>query len=286
MYISAIMTHLAEEKILPAANWDITALNGGTTSEVYRLDQENSMIYILKINKEKVTQAEAEFLLAYEHVSLLPNLVTVDRTYLYMIYTYIPGSTTTFNTCKKELLQTLVIDFINHYQTISSPEAWGWQNASVSSWGKFLSEEVLVATESLRPYLKKENMTIIPPSFTELTNSHLQQMPYLLHGDCGDHNFIIREEKLVGVIDPTPIFGWPHYDLIYAFFSSPHDVTKEALDFAIDRLIVKVPNNKQFYGEVLIILYQRLAICRKHHPADWQAYLEIWNYWNTIVNSQ
>lgn len=68
-------------------------------------------------------------------------------------------------------------------------------------------------------------------------------------------------------------------------FSSPHDLTKEILNSLTARLTVNTPNTKQLDEDVLIGLYQRLAICMKHHPADWLAYFEVWDYWSTIVDN-
>ncbi|MBT2572206.1 aminoglycoside phosphotransferase family protein [Planococcus sp. ISL-110] len=286
MDIPTIITQLTESNLLPPANWQYTALTGGTMSQAFLLRQENGSAYVLKFNKAMVTESEAEFLLAYQRVLLLPDLVAVDPSYCFMAYTYIPGSTVDpLNNSKKELLQTLVHGLINQYQPVSGKRGWGWQDATVSSWEQFLTEEVLAAKEILMPCLKKEGLQITAP-LPVAQNQNAQQKPYFIHGDCGIHNLIVREEKLVGVIDPMPILGYPHYDLIYAFFSSPADTTKETLDSAFGMLSMELPGNKQLYEEVLIGLYLRLAICVKHHPADFPAYLKAWSYWSRIVNSQ
>ena len=55
-------------------------------------------------------------------------------------------------------------------------------------------------------------------------------------------NFIFRENRLYGVIDPLPSLGDPLYDLIYAFCSTPEDLTKEAIDYAIKPCIFHKKN--------------------------------------------
>ncbi|KAA0957614.1 aminoglycoside phosphotransferase family protein [Planococcus sp. ANT_H30] len=282
MDITTILTQLNGDKL----DWTRTALSGGTRSEVYLLTKENDKAHVLKINKAETTQAEVDFLSTYQSISLLPDLTLVDPGFQFMVYTHIPGAiATSFNSSKNKLMQHLVSGLLNRYQPASTNEQWGWRGATVSTWEQFLTAEVEAAKEILAPCFKRAGLHIEAPVPTKREQANLQPIPYLLHGDCVFHNFLVSEEQLTGIIDPTPIFGWPHYDLIYAFFSSPYDLTKEGFDAAAAKLTVNTSNTKQLYEEVLIGLYQRLAICLKHHPADWLAYLEVWDYWTEIVDN-
>ena len=56
-----------------------------------------------------------------------------------------------------------------------------------------------------------------------------QEEKYFLHGDTGVHNFVFRQNQLVGVIDPDPMAGPVIYDFTYAFCSSPDDLDMETL---------------------------------------------------------
>lgn len=282
MHISNIIVNLTERKIISSSNWSCKVLSGGTMSQIYLLYQESGTAIIVKMNEPKMIKAEAEFLAAYQHLVFLPELVFVDSSYKFMAYTYLPGYTGNSYSNKKKVLRTLAAELINQYQA-SSIEGWGWQNAPVNSWAQFLAVEVQEATKILTSYLKKENLYIPAPLPLDSVQDTFPRKPYLIHGDCGIHNFIFQEGRLIGVIDPTPVFGFPHYDLIYAFFSSPAELTKDVLDSAINVLSSDLPNSKQLYEEVLIGLYQRMSICVKHHPADFPAYLEAWNYWREIV---
>ncbi len=105
-----------------------------------------------------------------------------------------------------------------------------------------------------------------------------------MHGDCGVHNFIFNDGELFGVIDPIPVIGDPIYDLIYAFCSSPDDLTKETIDSAVSQLMIKKEKNIPFlYEEVIIGLYLRLGTCIKHHPHDFEEYLKAWYYWKDLI---
>ncbi|WP_142827965.1 aminoglycoside phosphotransferase family protein [Planococcus soli] len=287
MDITTIITQLTDENLLPPAIWKPKALTGGTMSKVFFLHHDNEADYILKFNQTNVTKSEADFLSTYHGISILPDLVAVDSSHRYMVYTYIPGSIVkSLDGGKKELLQTLVDDLINQYHPVSTFEGWGWQDSPASSWEQFLTKEVEAAQEFLVPFLKKEGLHITAPWVIDQNRNSFQKKPYLIHGDCGFHNFIVHEKKLAGVIDPTPILGYPHYDLIYAFFSSPNDLMKDTLGSAFKGLSAELPEEKQLYKEILIGLYLRLAICVKHHPEDFPVYLEAWNYWNRIADSR
>lgn len=285
MDIDTIIAYLEEEEIVGSGKWNCKTLTGGTMSQVHLLTQENGMDLVIKQNSAKVSEAEAAFLAAYQPLALLPNLVVVDTEYRFIAYVHIPGSAGYTCINKKELLQSLVVGLLNHYQRVSS-EAWGWPDEPVNSWEQFLSGEIQAATEILTPYMNKKNIRLTAPCPPDSDPRNVADAPYRIHGDCGIHNFIFREDGLAGVIDPTPIMGHPHYDLIYAFFSSPEDLSQETLDSAFSLLSAKLPGKKQLYEETRIGLYLRLGSCVKHHPADLPLYLKAWDYWNTIVDRQ
>lgn len=99
-----------------------------------------------------------------------------------------------------------------------------------------------------------------------------------MHGDLGFHNFIFQENKLHGVIDPLPVLGDPIYDLIYAFCSTPEDLTKETIGYAMKQCVFH-KNDRDLYEEIVIGLYLRIDTCLRHHPKDLEDYLAAWRYW-------
>lgn len=149
-----------------------------------------------------------------------------------------------------------------------------------------MTGEVAAAQKVLAPYQKHMGLKLEAPIPLKQNQNQLQLAPYLIHGDCGIHNFIFRDKILGGVIDPTPMIGLPHYNVIYAFFSSPQDLKKETLDAGFSQMTAALPESSQLYKEVQIGLYQRLAICLKHHPADFPVYLEAWEYWNKTITQE
>ncbi|WP_237690810.1 phosphotransferase [Paenibacillus caui] len=116
----------------------------------------------------------------------------------------------------------------------------------------------------------------------ELLDTADSSLRYLLHGDCGVHNFLFSQGKLAGVIDPTPVVGDPVYDLIYAFCSSPDELRPDIIRPSMERLSAALHKSYDLKSEVLVGLYFRLDACIRHHPKDLDAYLEAWSNWTGL----
>lgn len=108
-----------------------------------------------------------------------------------------------------------------------------------------------------------------------ITNKNL----FLLHGDCGMHNFLFEKGSLSGVIDPLPVLGRPLYDLLYAFCSSPDDLEFPILLKSSENLRVKDLQESELIEDLIVALYLRLSTCLQHHPVDFPEYLNSWNRW-------
>jgi aminoglycoside phosphotransferase len=284
MNIQEIIEELAKKEIIPLNTVEYEQLGGGTTSNLYLLGKSENTRYVVKLNEPQVLESEAYFLDFYKSENLLPNLLYVDQSYNYIVYSFISGSTNNVRRNKKEILKTLVQRLINNYKTITHPVGWGWADEVTDSWQAFLLNRVIKANKILESYLEKEDLDLVLKLVNSPDRDCLNREPFLLHGDCGVHNFIFKEEQLCGVIDPTPVLGEPIYDLIYAFCSSPDDLTKETINSAASNLIINWNKSNQLLSEeVLIGLYLRLATCIRHHPNDLEAYLNAWNYWKDMI---
>ncbi|WP_312097213.1 aminoglycoside phosphotransferase family protein [Niallia sp.] len=279
MDIEKIIKELIQNKIIQSKQTDYEQLNGGTVSELYLLHNDGSK-YVVKSNDPLITKSESNFLHTYKEINMLPKLLFVEHSNRYIVYSYINGSTHYPRKNKKEMLQELVKELINNYMPIDQNIGWGWADEPTDSWRSFLKTEIEVANKWLGSRLSREDYHFIHNLVIEISN---ERKPFLIHGDCGVHNFIFNDGKLTGVIDPTPIIGDPIYDLIYAFCSSPDDLTTETIDTAASHLVVDNVHKSYFYEQVLIGLYLRIGTCVKHHPDDLAAYLKAWEYWKTII---
>ncbi|QWH29529.1 aminoglycoside phosphotransferase family protein [Bacillus mycoides] len=194
--------------------------------------------YVVKSNEAKVIREEANFLSFYEGNALFSKLLYKEPLHTYFVYSFLEGSTSCEQGHKRSTLITLV-------------------------------KEVINSEEEYRIVLKLANS---PNRGTGINQ------PFLLHGDFGFHNFIFQENELYGVIDPLPVLGDPIYDLIYAFCSTPEDVTKETIDYVIKQCVFH-KKERDLYEEIVIGLYLRIDTCIRHHPKDLEDYLVAWRYW-------
>lgn len=286
MDIQKIINELVQNDIIHTGLIETKQLNGGTVSELYLLKCNNGHSYVVKLNEPKILKSETEFLHTYKELNLLPNLLTVEPSYKYIVYSFISGTTNDPIKNKQDMLITLVQGLINHYKTVPKENGWGWADEVTDSWESFLFNKAFEAEMVLNSYLEKDDYTFVV-DLIRSSNISQNKEPFLLHGDCGVHNFVFHEGKLTGVIDPTPVFGDPLYDIIYAFCSSPDDLTKQTIDSAVSHLNIKgFKNYSHLYEAVIIGLYLRLGTCLKHHPGDFEKYLEAWNYWKKILDKR
>lgn len=261
-------------------------LSGGTTSKLYLLSDSENNKYVVKFNEPHVLKAESHYLACYKDVDFLPDLLYTEPDYRYIVYSFVAGAVDYPCKNKKEMLQTLVEQLINQYKSVAEPAGWGWADELTDSWQSFLLSRANESSTTLETHLEKEDHDVVLDLIKSPNRNREFKQPFLLHGDCGIHNFIFTEDKLTGVIDPTPVYGEPLYDLIYAFCSSPDDLTKETIQSATTLLQTYENKNDSFlYEEVLIGLYFRMGTCVRHHPEDLKEYLQAWDYWRNIVNT-
>lgn len=287
MRIESIINDLSSMNIIHKDNIKYTQLTGGTTSCIYLLDDRKSESkYIIKLNDPRVLKSEAYFLNFYNKVDLLPNLLFAEKSFKYIVYPFVPGNTNYVRKNKKELLISLVEQLINNYESYPNAPGWGWADDLSSSWSDFLMSRITESNKIVDSYLDKKDHTLILSIVNNSNQNIFQGEPFLLHGDCGVHNFIFNKGDLSGIIDPTPVFGDPLYDLIYAFCSSPDSLTKETISTAASHLnFLQKNDSHKIYEQVLVGLYFRLATCIRHHPNDLDEYLIAWNYWTSLVKS-
>lgn len=281
MNIKNIIQDLIRERIISDPT-ECKELTGGTVSKLYLLNLEDKK-YVVKLNDPEIVKSEAVYLETYKETGLLPKLVFVEPNYEYMVYTFIAGETNYPQNNKREILKVLVEGLLNHYQSTTNDRGWGFADEPVESWQEFLLDNIKEANKRIGSHLDNEDYNLV---LHLVQKHHTVNRPFLLHGDCGVHNFIFKEGQLNGVIDPTPVIGHPLYDLIYAFCSSPDDLSKETIDSVFDILRIKEGiSHLELYEEVVIGLYIRLGACIKHHPEQLGDYLKGWQYWKDVCRT-
>jgi hypothetical protein len=278
--MESILKQLIDRGIIENNVVEYKSLHGGTSSQLRVICMGNGQKFVVKSNDRNVIEAESDFLTFYQDIQLFPKLIYTDPTFKYIVYTYVEGETNSPFRQKANHLEILVQKVINHYKPASISYMWGYLEAPVHSWHDFLLSEVKVAGERLHSILSHEDYQLVMSLINSNRNEY--DTPYLLHGDCGIHNFLFENGNLSGVIDPTPILGKPIYDLIYAFCSSPDELKKETIMLAAKALNNAAISEELLCEEVIIGLYIRLSRCAQHHPDDLPEYLKAWNEWKGI----
>ncbi|MFD0616625.1 aminoglycoside phosphotransferase family protein [Paenibacillus sp. GCM10027629] len=276
MQIEEIMLELREQGVIAPHINTWKALSGGTVSTVYALISDGVPMLVVKINDPKTVQFESSYLRAHKGNPLFARVVYIDADYRYFVYTYQPGETEYPRDRKAETLQTLVREVINRSIPMVDSSDFGYADEPSASWKEFLMLRYQWAHETIDTRLSSADHKLAQQLIHSTQDQALQ---YLLHGDCGVHNFLFQQGQLTGVIDPIPTIGEPLYDLIYAFCSSPDQLDADTIQLAVERMDPMFTHGRDLKSEVIIGLYFRIATCILHHPQDFEVYIEAWEYW-------
>ncbi|OME75826.1 hypothetical protein BK120_30580 [Paenibacillus sp. FSL A5-0031] len=261
-------------------------MDGTTEGLVYLIKVDESPKYVLKLDQPVALSLVEQYKKTYPDAPMLPKLTYTAPDKTYIVYTFLKGSTDYIVGSKEQWLKALVSGLIQHYISCSPSQKWGdWLDNPRNTWREFMEEKVDYARSYIGDRLPLEDHTLVKSLLKKATMSE-SQGKFLLHGDCGVHNFIFSHNELIGVIDPSPIIGPPLYDLLYAFCSSPDDLSIETLMPAFVMLNQSDEDQPRLIEEVIIQLYYRLGICLKHHPHDIDDYLQAWRYWKSLISNE
>lgn len=280
MQIQEIITQLHQRGIMDHHIDDWIQLSGGTMSTVYALRENEQPKLIVKMNEPLTIRLEADYLKFYSSVPLLAQVMDVHENDEYFVYTYQMGEAKYPGKHKAAMLQTLVSQMINHMKEDRSASGYGYRDNLSPTWQDFLLLRYGWAQETLTNVLPEKDHAFVE----QLIRGTIETgRKYVLHGDCGVHNFIFEQEQLTGIIDPIPTIGEPIYDLIYAFCSSPDSLEPETIEDAVKIMNGELFDPAALHSDVMIGLYFRLAACIVHHPQDLEVYLQAWNVWKMKV---
>lgn len=236
--------------------------NDGTSSKIILLNDN----FIIKIANPTQLKAEATFAEFYTH-PMLQKAAFIEPNYKYIIYVFIPGDVM-HTVLDFDNLATSIKQIVSTYKKYTGPE-FGYISRPSNSWTGFLKKEV----EEKSEYLPDE-FNFIETVYDAI--KELDKYPFekkLIHGDFGTHNFIKRDEKFVGAIDPIPIAGDSIYDLIYALVSNIDLLPYVSIDYLTS--YTGEPKNK-VVALLKIILYCRICKCAKYNKEWLDQYLDLW----------
>jgi hypothetical protein len=157
------------------------------------------------------------------------NISTKRPAKKFIVNFYTPGKTHFNRDLKINWLTLLIKELLNHYEIYQQTDKWGfWLEDPCQTWRDFIARGVEYARINVGSLLRIEDYYKVK-SFVGNISTGEGHERFLLHGDCGVHNFVFDQNVLTGVIGPSPIVGPVLYDFIYAFCSSPDDLNQETL---------------------------------------------------------
>ncbi|MCZ8514550.1 phosphotransferase [Paenibacillus filicis] len=280
--LPGIIRVLQEQGVLDHAAPVIHELKGTTDGRVYTLASHDEPQMVLKLDRPESIRLTEHWLNTYRHVALLPKLLYTDPTRKYIVYSYLPGTTHRQRGSKKEWLMRLVRELFNYYVICDEPmEKWGWMESPSSTWREFIDQGVEGARANIGSLLTEDDYRHVK-ALAEFASRISPQTKLFMHGDTGVHNFVFHCGTLTGVIDPSPVAGPARYDMMYAFCSSPDELTLETFLTAYACLQQEKAETNVLIAEITIQLYCRIGICLKYHSYDLEEYLQAWDYWKAL----
>lgn len=274
-----------QNKGLIGVQAEIQQLTNGTTDGIVYAVLENGIpSSILKHDRPKDIGIVEQFLTTYEGIGLLPDVYYVDPEKRFFLYEYIEGTTHFNRGNKADWMKLLVEGLFNQYEKYDPKVPWGrFGGTPRQNWTDFNRTSLEYAYENVGDLLPYEDYLQMK-AVAERLAEYEQGVKYLLHGDTGVHNFVFRQNQLVGIIDPDPIVGPVIYDFTYAFCSSPDDLNMETLLASFSLLKNVQMDTARLVEEVVFQLYTRIGICKKVHPHELDEYLKAWEYWKRKSN--
>lgn len=283
--VSEILKELCDKGILPNTSQIAERMNGTTDGAAFTFSVNGEPKYVLKLDEAQNISLVEQFYHSYASSPLLPKLLYTSPDKTFIVYTFIAGVTHVKRGAKIEWLTQLVYEVINRYKQIPLIDKWGyWLEEPCQTWREFIERGVDYARDNVGNLLPLADYHDVRSLAGNIPNGEASGR-FLLHGDCGVHNFVFDRNVLSGIIDPSPIAGPPLYDFLYAFCSSPDDLTMETLIPAFSLLNNAVIERTRLIEEVIVQLYCRIGICLKYHRHDLSEYMKAWDYWKTLYES-
>lgn len=284
--MNEIINHLVNQGIIHAEDIEFGKLTSGTTNgTLFTIKTTEIPKCVVKIDQPEIISTTEDFLLTYKDVTLLPNVLYTDKKKEFIVYSYVFGETHINRGSKLAWMTTLIEELLNKYEKVNK-DNWGRVNGiQRNSWADFNRSSLEFAQKDIGDVLPSEDHKRVELLVNKLESYEHEEMFYM-HGDAGVHNFVYKDNKLNGVIDPSPLIGPKIYDFTYAFCSSPDDLNVSTLLSAFSLVTQDVPFSKErLLEEVLFQLYTRIGVCIRVHPHDLSDYLKAWKEWREYLPS-
>ncbi len=243
-------------------------------NEVKIIKEEKNLVlnlddkYILKELTERDLKALKEFELYYKFVSTFRKSIYLSDEYNYVVYDYIEEDRNV--DYDKIKIFNQVYDLIKEERRIEDLP-FGYLYEDNKTFYEFLEDEINYSASLLDKDINID-MKLIQKALKIVKKEKVT--PYLLHGDLGVHNFLVKDKKII-VIDPMVLVG----DYLYDFYSallSDYSIAKD-LDFDY---ILSYFDRKEKYKKALFIIVYYIRLCRsyKYDRASYDGFLKDFKY--------
>jgi hypothetical protein len=298
--VQEALAELRLHGVIDAGDVACVTLRDGADTAVVALDRGTGPELVVKLAQPGILWAAARFLEAYRGLPLVPTLRHVDPAFRFLVYDWAPGVIGREMEAPVDKAQTLLAltrALLCRYipagtavgcqlDELYGPED-GWPRGR--TWQGFLRMRLAGRHDTVRSHLPRGAAAFVR-RLAAAPRRRGEGPLYLLHGDCGAHNFVFRGGRLSAVIDPLPMAGEPVFELAFAFVSWPGDLTLETILPAAEALeragLWRPPPRKRrrlLIEEVVIALYSRVGTFVVNRPADVPAYLEAWAHWTDLL---
>ena len=223
--------------------------------------------YVLKQFNKDDFNANKVFENYYKFIKAFRKSIYNNEEHHYMVYDYIE---------QDKIIDYTKIKIINQIYDVIKEERrydasyFGYFNEEKNSWYEFLLEEINYSKSIIKDVAI--DTKIVDKALKNVKKEKTEH--YLLHGDLGAHNFIIKD-KIINIIDPIVLVGDYLYDFYYAILSN-YDIAS-SLDFDF---ILSYFDRKEKYKKSLFIIVYFIRMCRayKYNEIDFNNFLKDYKY--------
>ncbi len=225
-------------------------------------------LYIIKELNDRDFKSVKEFEAYYKFVKEFRKAIYISEEYNYMVYEYIEADR--YIDYDKIKLFNQIYDVVKEERRIDSA-SFGYINEDNKTWFEFINDEIEYSKTLLSQEVKID-LKLVEKALKIVKKAKIE--PYLIHGDLGVHNFIVKD-KIIHIIDPIGVIGDYLYDFYSALLSS-YSIAKD-LDFDY---IISYFDRKDKYKKALFVICYFIRTCRsyKYDKADFECFLKDFKY--------
>lgn len=254
--------------------------------ELYSLDVPEGRKILKIFPYARLAAGEARLLSEWKSLGIpVPNIIQADLSCLAVPYSFVVMDFIPFD--KKKNLDSLenqempgILTELARYLRVAHQikvQNYGWINFHTDGSGDNAWSETIRKVLDARGRLLVSKRILdknVLKDFESIAQEAVKTVGqgFLLHGDLTPSNILLRDDQVVGVIDPDPIGGDGLYDLAYLLTSSMALYGEEYEEFALAMYLKREPtqdelNRMRIYQ--VVALMKQVGASIKWNPNDY-----------------